>query len=345
MSPGPAALAPWLQDQLRTCLTQRGHALLLAGPSGLGQYDLALALAQAWLCEAPTEAGACGQCSSCHAVDVRTHADLCVLMPETLCLELAWPLDESAQKDIDDKKRKPSKLIRVDATRQAVSFTQFTRSRGSTKVVLVYPAERMNNESANTLLKTLEEPVGAVRLVLATEAADMLLPTIRSRCQTHTMVWPDEGPAVDWLLAQVNADPKQHATREQAEVWLQAAGGRPEDALDWARSGLDAQAWAALPQALSRGDWSLMSGWPAVRQLAVLQKLCHDLMAHASGGAPRFFRAAQLPPAPRWTALAQWSKELLAAARSVEHPFNPGLTQEAWAAHTREVLSRTPQRV
>jgi DNA polymerase-3 subunit delta' len=342
MSPAASnpSLAPWLQTQLESCLTQRGHALLLAGPSGLGQYDLALALARAWLCEHPTAQGACGHCGSCHAVDVRTHADLCVLMPETLSLELGWPLDESAQKDIDDKKRKPSKLIRVEATREAVGFTQFTRSRGHTKVVLAYPAERMNTESANTLLKTLEEPVGPVRLVLATESAHQLLPTIRSRCQTHTMVWPGEGEALAWLLAQVNADPKRQATAEQARVWLQAAGGRPDDALDWAHSGLDAQAWLSLPQALSRGDWALMAPWPAARQLAVLQKLCHDLMAQASGGAPRFFPASQLPPAPRWTALAQWSKELLAAARSVEHPFNPGLMQEAWAARTRDVLSR-----
>jgi len=208
----------------------------------------------------------------------------------------------------------------------------------------VYPAERMNNESANTLLKTLEEPNGVVRLVLATEADDQLLPTIRSRCQSHAMVWPEEAEALDWLVSQVNLDGKSHATtHEQAKVWFQAAGGRPDDALEWARSGLDAQTWHALPQALSRGDWSSLTPWPAARQLAVLQKLCHDLMAQASGAAPRYFPVSQLPPAPRWTALAQWSKELLAAARSVEHPYNPGLMQEAWAARTRQVLARQPK--
>ncbi|MFT7401971.1 MAG: DNA polymerase-3 subunit delta' [Hydrogenophaga sp.] len=338
----PSPLAPWLQRQLQAALGQRGHALLLAGPSGLGQYDLALALARAWLCEQSSAQGACGVCGSCHAIDVRTHADLCVLLPETLSLELGWPLDEATQKKLDDKERKPSKLIRVEAARNAVSFTQFTRARGSTKVVLVYPAERMNNESANTLLKTLEEPNGVVRLVLATEAADQLLPTIRSRCQSHAMGWPDESEAVDWLLAQVNSDGQSRATHEQAKVWLQAAGGRPDDALDWARSGLDAQAWYALPKALARGDWSLLASWPAARQLAVLQKLCHDLMAQASGAAPRFFPASQLPLAPGWRAMAQWSKELLDAARSVEHPFNAGLMQEAWAARTRQVLAQQP---
>ncbi len=331
-----STLAPWLQTQLKALLAQRGHALLLAGPSGLGQYELALALARAWLCERPGPLGACGTCGSCHAIDVRTHADLCALMPETLSLELGWPLDEGAQKEIDDKKRKPSKLIRVEAAREAVSFTQFTRSRGNTKVILVYPAERMNMESANTLLKTLEEPVGAVRFVLATDAAHQLLPTIRSRCQTHAMVWPDEAQALDWLLAQ---EVVKGANREQARVWLQAAGGRPDDALAWAASGLQGSAWAGLPNSLSRGDWTLLSGWPPAQQLSVLQKLCHDLMARAAGAPARFFPDEQLPPPPRWSVLAQWSRELMTAARSVEHPYSAGLMQEAWAARTRQVLA------
>ncbi len=339
------ALAPWLQTQLTSLLAQRGHALLLAGPSGLGQYDLALALARAWLCEQPTGQGACGECDSCHAIDVRTHADLCALMPEVLSLELGWPLDEGAQKEIDDKKRKPSKLIRVEAARDAVAFTQTTRSRGRTKVILVYPAERMNMESANTLLKTLEEPVGEVRFILASESAHQLLPTIRSRCQTHAMVWPDEPAALAWLVNAVSAaqsggkSAAPAPTAAQAVVWLQAAGGRPDDALAWAASGLSAQAWAGLPKSLARGDWSVLADWPAAQQLAVLQKLCHDLMAHACGAPARFFPGAELPAAPRWTALAAWSRELMQAARSVEHPYNAGLMQEAWAARTRQVLA------
>ncbi len=328
------ALAPWLQRQLGTLLGQRGHALLLAGPSGLGQYELALALARAWLCERPGPQGACGACGSCHAIDVRTHADLYALMPETLSLSLGWPLDEGAQKEIDDKKRKASKLIRVEAAREAVAFTQFTHSRGRGKVVLVHPAERMNVESANTLLKTLEEPVGEVRFVLATEAAHQLLPTIRSRCQTHAMGWPAEAEALDWLLAQAPAG----TGREQAEVWLRAAGGRPEDALALAGSGLPSDAWAGLPRSLARGDWALLADWSPAQQLAVLQKLCHDLMARAAGAPARFFPADQLPPPPRWSVLAQWSRELMAAARTVEHPYSPGLTQEAWAARARRVL-------
>jgi len=335
------ALAPWLQRQLESLLAQRGHALLLAGPSGLGQYDLALALARAWLCEQPTPQGACGQCSSCHAIDVRTHADLRVLMPETLSLALGWPLDESAQKEIDDKKRKPSKLIRVDAARDAVTFTQLTRSRGAAQVILIFPAERMNNESANTMLKTLEEPLGEVRFVLATEASHQLLPTIRSRCQTHVMVWPGEIEALHWLQDAAGHLTGKAVDPELAKAWMQASGGRPADALRWASVGLQAQAWSQLPQALARGDWSAMSDWPPAQQLDVLQKLCHDLMAHRAGAPTRFFSAEHLPVAPRWFTLSTWSRELSTAARSVEHPYNAGLMQQAWAARTRQVLTAT----
>ena len=101
---------------------------------------------------------------------------------------------------------------------------------------------------------------------------------------------------------------------------------------------------AELPAALARGDWSGLGDWPAAQQLELLQKLCHDLMALAAGAQPRFFPAAQLPAPPRLALLAIWSRELMAAARSVEHPYNGGLMQEAWAARTRQVLAVRPAR-
>lgn len=330
-------LAPWLQRQLESLIKQRGHALLLSGPSGLGQYELGLALVRAWLCEAPGPTGACGQCGSCHAVDVRTHADLRVLMPETLCMEHGWPLDESTQKELDDKKRKPSRWIRVDAARDAVAFGQTTRSRGRTKAVLVFPADRLNTESANALLKTLEEPAGDLRFLLATEAADQLLPTVRSRCQSHAMVWPAEAEALAWLVDRAG----QGASEAAARTWWRAAGGRPDDALAWAAADLTESTWRAVPKALARGDGSAMADWPPARQLEVLQKLCHDLMAVAAGAQPRFFLPEDLPTPPAFRALANWSRELLDAARTVEHPFNAGLMHEAWLARARQVLRRT----
>ena len=346
-----APLAPWLQTQLTSLLSQRGHAWLLAGPSGLGQFELALALARTWLCDNPSPQGACGVCGSCHAADVHTHADLAMLMPETLSLALGWPLDEKTQDDLDSKKRKPSKEIKVDAAREVVSFTQFTRSRGTTKVVLVYPAERMNGITANTLLKTLEEPPGAVKFILATEAAHQLLPTIRSRCLGHTMTWPVFDEALAWLQAvsaQGQGDdkkPNKQPSPADLKTLLTAAGGRPLDALAWVQCGQAsaiAQSWQALPKAMAKGDVTALSDWLPSEAVDALQKLCHDILAARVGAEPRFFNSADLPvTAPKTTlyALANWSKELAATARTVEHPYNPGLMLESLASRAKVALA------
>ena len=345
-------LAPWLQVQLEALLQQRGHAWLLSGPTGLGQFDLALALARAWLCENPSPNGACNVCGSCHAVDVHTHADLCMLMPEALSLELGWPLDEKTQDELDSKKRKPSKEIKVDAAREAVSFTQFTRSRGSTKVVLVFPAERMNGITANTLLKTLEEPPGAVKFILATGAAHQLLPTIRSRCIGHTMHWPDFDDALAWLRSASQLRDSESTGKKavkatsdaELRTLLTAAGGRPADALALLREGTGAdiaQGWHDLPKAMARGDVSALTGWMPSQAVDALQKICHDVMATDVGAEPRFFRTEDLPPPGRAAlgTLAAWSRELGTTARTVEHPYNPGLMLEALASRAKIALN------
>jgi DNA polymerase-3 subunit delta' len=199
----------------------------------------------------------------------------------------------------------------------------------------------MNTVTANALLKTLEEPAGDTRFVLASESAHQLLPTIRSRCQTHVMEWPSEVEALPWLVHRSGGGAQGELDLNQARVWLQAAGGRPEDALLMAGGGLLASHWATLPKALAKGDWSLVSQWSAAQQLGLLQKLCHDLMAVAGGAPPRFFPANSLPSAPSWRVLARWSKALMDDARTVEHPYNAGLMQEAWVAATRQVFARS----
>ncbi|MDB5741808.1 MAG: DNA-directed polymerase [Polaromonas sp.] len=362
----PQGLAPWLQTQLASLLEQRGHAWLLYGPSGLGQFDLALALAKAWLCEQLAADGACGHCGSCHAVDVHTHADLCMLMPETLSMKLGWPLDEKTQDDLDSKKRKPSKEIKVDAARDAVSFTQFTRSRGTTKVVVVFPAERMNHITANTLLKTLEEPPGAVKFILATEAAHQLLPTIRSRCLGHAMVWPGFEEALFWVNTElVRRNSANESSKKLAHpvdptdirTLLIGAGGRPDDALTWAQNSLPhdaAQHWQALPKAMARGDVSALADWTPATAVNALQKLCHDMWAVRVGAFPRFFSIEDLPGhqldkaaasgqpghiRSELHALADWSKDLNSIARTVEHPYNPGLLMESLVSRAHAALN------
>jgi DNA polymerase-3 subunit delta' len=326
-----AAALPWLAEPLQRALaTQRGHALLIQGPQGVGQFELALTLAQAWLCEGAAGSRPCGQCASCKLVHAHSHPDLLVLLPEALRDTLGWGSnDESETGGGEEKagKRKPSKEIRVDDVRQAIAFAQTTSARGQAKVVVIHPAERMNSVSSNALLKTLEEPPGQARLVLGCAAPDALLPTIRSRCQALALQLPDKAQTVAWLAQQGVAQP---------EVLLAAAGGQPQDALAWAQEGLQAAQWIALPQQVMRGDAGPLAGWPLPRVVDTLQKLCHDAMRLAAGGAPRYFPASALPPKPAdMTALAGWARELAQLSRQAEHPWNAGLMVESLTHRAR----------
>ncbi len=329
----PPTPAPWIAHQLESLLAQRGHAWLLQGPSGLGQFELAEALVRAWLCDTPTPQGACGRCASCHGINVHTHADLAVLMPETGMIDQGWPLPEKAQSEIDEKKRKPSREIRIDAMRSTIEFSQRTSSRGRGKAVLVYPAERMNQVTANALLKTLEEPPGDVRFVLASDAAHLLLPTIRSRCLTHVMAWPDPAEAMAWLAG-------HGLSQSEAQAMLHAAGGRPSAALSAAQGKLSAKSWNLLPQAMVKGDVSALTDVPLPEAVARLQKLCHDVMVTQLGAAPRYFAAADLPTRKLPTAaLTRWWGQLAQTARSAEHPLNAGLAAEYLVSTAREALN------
>jgi DNA polymerase-3 subunit delta' len=323
---------PWIADQTRCLLAKRGHAWLLSGPSGLGQYELALSLVRAWLCDCPSVDGACGACKSCHAIDVRTHADLFVLLPETEMLALSWPLNEKAQDEIDSKKRKPSKEIRVEAMRDALEFSQRTSSRGRGKVVLIFPAERMNVFTANALLKTLEEPPGDVKFVLASDAAHLLLPTIRSRCLGHNMLWPDSCSATSWLQ-------DQGLSNAQAQTMLQASGGRVHGALHFAEI---SSVWGQLPNAVQRGDVRVFKDWGLPQTVDALHKICHDQLALLSGATPRFFAATDMQKMGSWESLTLWSKSLAKIMRSIEHPYNIGLMQEALVCQAQIALNSKP---
>ncbi|MCW7540616.1 DNA polymerase III subunit delta' [Aquabacterium sp. A7-Y] len=328
-------MLPWFEAPLRELLaSQRGHAVLLAGPPGIGQFELALALAQAWLCEAPPKAPRqpCGECSSCKLVQARTHPDLLVLLPEALQEELGWSLGDAEVETAKAKasKAKPSKEIKVEALRRAVEFAQQTSSRGVAKVVLVHPAERMNTISANTLLKTLEEPPGQARFVLSSEAIEALLPTIRSRCQLMRLAPPAEAMAREWLQAQGLAG---------ADVLLAAAGQYPLAAQQLVRQGLNAAAWQELPGRLAAGEAAALSGWPVPLAVETLQKVCHDALCVTVGAQPRYFPAASFKGLRAGLAgLTAWGAELRRAARHEEHAWNAGLMLDALVGQARRAL-------
>ena len=324
---------PWLEQPLSDALrTRRGHALLVHGPQGVGQFEFALALAQAWLCDAPdqpvTKTRPCGVCASCRLVQARSHPDLLVVLPETLRDSLGWANGQGD--DAGSDKAKPSKEIKVNAVRAVVAFAQTSSARGSGKVVVVYPAERMNAVAANTLLKTLEEPPGDARFVLGSAAPDALLPTIRSRCQGLALTVPRADQALAWL---------QGKGVQHADVLLRATGGQPLEALNWADQGMDAKFWAGLPSLVARGESAAFMSWPLPRLVDALQKLCHDLQCQAVGAPLRYF--AQLPSmsVASLPALSAWARSLALAARQAEHPWHAALMAESLLHRGQTVLT------
>lgn len=313
---------PWLATPLAELLqSARGHALILHGGAGSGVLELALRLAQGWLCES---AGGrpCGACPSCHLARQQAHPDLRLLVPETwqLLLGAGAEAEEVVDGEGGKSKRKPSKEIRVEAIRQAIDWAHTTSGRGQGKVLVMFPADAMNAVSANALLKTLEEPAAGLRLLLCTDDPERLLPTIRSRCQRSRLAPPTEAESLDWLAAQGLPD---------AGWLLRLCGGEPLSAQQAAAQGLTAQVWRQLPAQVAAGDARVLGAMAVPDAVRVLQQVCHDAMALAAGGPPRYFPAEALPPQLSLERLAAWSRVLAQAARQQDHPWNAGLLIES----------------
>lgn len=331
---------PWLAGPLTHALAQPGHALLVVGAPGAGALELQMTLAQAWLCEA-RPAGAplappCGRCAACRLVQARTHADLRILLPESQRVARGW---EAAGEggEAGEGRRKPSRWIRIAEVRDAIAWTSTTTARSRAKVLLLHPGEALQWEAASALLKTLEEPPPGTRIVLSCSDPERLLPTVRSRCQRVRLAAPASDQALEWLAARGVPGPA---------VLLAAADGRPLDALALHEAGVDAAAWGELPRALAQGRPQVWSGWPLPRALDAMHKLCHDLMAVAAGGAPRYFPAEALDAAPAIASaaaiesLGRWADVLVQVRGRAEHPWNEALLIESLVAQGRDALGR-----
>lgn len=205
---------PWQQAQWAGLVESRAngqlpHALLLAGPSGTGKAGFAAHFAQLVLCACPG-GQPCGQCRHCHLVAAGSHPDLVRVQP----LE-------------------SSKAIRIDQIRELREFCAGRPHQAGWRVILIEPAEALNNNAANALLKTLEEPGSDTLLMLVAHEPSRLPATVRSRCRSLRFPAPEPALALAWLRDRLpEADP---------EPLLRAAGGRPLRALALADPGAAAQ--------------------------------------------------------------------------------------------------------
>lgn len=190
----PWQAALWQQLAGRT---QHAHAYLLHGAAGIGKRALAERLMARLLCQRPLGLDACGQCKACHLLAAGTHPDNFILEPE-----------------------EADKPIKVDQVRELVNFVVQTAQLGGRKVVLVEPAEAMNLNAANALLKSLEEPSGDTVLLLISHQPSRLLPTVRSRCVQQACPLPSEAMSLAWLAQALPA----WSDEERRELLCLAAG-------------------------------------------------------------------------------------------------------------------------
>ena len=174
------------------------HALLIQDSSGAGGERLALLAAQTALCaqaDAP-----CGQCRDCRRVSARLHPDLWFVVPE----------EDSIQ-------------IKVDQIRDLNGTLALSGHDSAASVAIISPADMLTLNSANALLKTLEEPRPGVLIVLVAVVSARLPATVLSRCQRLRVQPPARAEILPWL--------RRHRGEGDWEAALDVLGNAPLRAL------------------------------------------------------------------------------------------------------------------
>ncbi len=279
------------------------HALLFAGPPGVGKGTAARILAQALNCEAGRADEPCGTCPPCRKIARGVHPDVLVVEEERVMARAGrWEPHPG---------RAPSRDIVVDQIRELVDRRlALKRFEGRCRVVIVDPADAMNPQAQNALLKTLEEPPEDTVLALVASAPDALLPTVRSRCLRISFA-----PLPDELVAgRLSAAGRPS---EEARLAAALAGGSlgralevDAEALQERRRALEAAAGLSADDA---GAWIAFArregeDREAARETCeLLLVFLRDVLALQAGGAPR-------PALP----------DLGAAARAAAAALSPG---------------------
>jgi DNA polymerase III subunit delta' len=314
-------------ERLQSQVERLHHALLIHGPAGVGKFALAERFAQRLLCEAGDSARKpCGACDGCRWFAASTHPDFRLLEPEALARRVAVEDDTDSPAPATSKTAKASQEIKVDQVRELDQFLTLRSHRGERRVVLVHPAETMNANAANALLKALEEPRPGAHFILVSHRPARLLPTVRSRCAAVPMGLPDPELAQAWL--------KEQGVPE-AEGWLAFAGGAPLQALAYAREG--GSPIASMRRALLSRDFDAMQaakGREDLEALAeVLQRRAIDVAMRSLVGRERYGLGGSSRHAGAWLRYARAMGRFRALAR---HPLNPRLM-------AGEMLAEMPQ--
>lgn len=306
---------PWLASAYRDLAARMDqlrfpHGILLNAAQGGGKSAFAHALANRLLCQSPSAHSPCGECRSCQLIASRTHPDLLWLEPE------------AAERPV----------IKVDQVRAVTDELVLASHSGGRRVAVIDPADCLNTQAANSLLKTLEEPPSGVVLVLVAARLARLPATIRSRCQVVTLPLPSRENAEQWLRARHRSD---------AIDLLGMAQGAPLQAVSLADANMAtigsdlANDLLALVNRKQHAT-ALAGRWQATGAARVITLARHYLadIMRAKAGGPEAVRLTASEPLARLVASVDWrvlyhcSDELTSLHRALEQPLNETLALE-----------------
>lgn len=298
------------------------HALLIFGRRGIGKLAFARALGQTLLCESVRQAAdmPCGICESCRWYEEGNHPDFRLIEPDTA--PEGGTEEEGAAK-------KGGRQITIEKIRAIPDFMNITSHRGGPKVILIHPAEALNPNAANALLKSLEEPAPQTHFLLVTHRPSQVAITVRSRCQQIALPPPLPAAAGAWLRQEGVSNP---------ELALAHTGNSPLLARDlagrefWQQRDFFLRSLADSPlDPLALAEQ--MRDYPLDQVIGWMQKWTFDLALEKFAGRTRYnpdHAAAIRAAAARVDALSvlRFHRTVVRMQAVVDHPLNSRLLLE-----------------
>jgi DNA polymerase-3 subunit delta' len=375
MTPAHSAkkIAPWLESIWSGLnLSALPNAVLIHGQAGIGKFQFSIELAKALLCESSGANKPCNHCEGCRWFDSGNHPDFISLVPEThrkLMPHSDFESDTDSPKktkasqvdvDSDSPEKKEKKSISIEDARSAIEGLSIGSHRGGNRVILVYPLEMLRPDSANTLLKSLEEPPKNTIFILLADRLDRALPTIRSRCRLLAAPRPDRFSGLNWLRDQLSAVAGLKMSDADIESIYDEQGGAPYAVLESliARHHKDEKDELTIAIQASRYLLQSMSQGPRINWLdaadktqkarysillATMQRWVSDLQSCVQMGAPRYYPRHEvaiklLAQQARLPKLLRFWKSLIQARRHENHPLATRIQLEALLSQYQQVF-------
>ena len=364
-------IPPWLEPLWSSVDLQNfPHAVLVHGQSGIGKFEFAIELAKALLCESSSSSKPCNACEACHWFDSGNHPDFIALVPEThqkrlpksdLDVDVDAPKKKTSSADDEESSdKKEKKNIAIEDARKAIEGLSIGTHRGGNRVILIYPLESLRPDSANTLLKSLEEPPAQTIFLLLADRLERVLPTIRSRCRLIAAPRPDREAGLSWLRDRLPKATGGKLNEDELQTVYDEQGGAPFSVFnsllarhhqdDKDELSIAIQASRILLQGLSQG--SRINSLELAEKihkaqmsplLTSAQRWVADLIAVSEGGNARYFPKHQssllsLSKQARSAKLLRFWKLLTITRRHENHPLANRVQLEAVLSQYQQIF-------